>query len=106
MFLHIVVFVGLKTLRSGTNRITGIIIKSGSIIQSNEHSYFCVYYKNAIQRKLQAIPRDQNHALHLEFHKHVIARSGTMGIPACSTNRYSKSFVPQAISVFNSAVTR
>ena len=37
------------------NRITGIIMKSGSIIQSNEHSDLCVYYKNAIQRKRQAI---------------------------------------------------
>ena len=86
------------------NRITGIIKKSGSIIQSNEHSDFCVYYKNAIQHKRQAIVRDQNHALHLEFHKHVIARSGRMRIPACSTNRYLKLFVPQAISLFNSVI--
>ena len=92
MFLHIVVFVGVVALRSGTNRITGIIKKSGSIIQSNEHSDFSVYYKNAIQRKRHAILKDQNHALHHEFHKHVIARSGRMRIPACSTNRYLKSF--------------
>ena len=88
------------------HRITGIIKKSGSIIQSNEHSDFCVYYKNAIQRKRQAILMDQNHALHPEFHKHVIARSGRMRIPACSTNRYLKSFVPQAISLFNSLIIR
>ena len=82
-------------MKRDINRITGIIKKSGSIIQSNEHSDFSVYYKNAIQRKRQAILKDQNHALHPEFHKHVIARSGRMRIPACSTNRYLKSFVPQ-----------
>ena len=88
------------------DRITGIIKKSGSIIQSNEHSDFSVYYKNAIQRKRQAILKDQNHALHPKFHKYVIARSGRMRIPACSTNRYLKSFIPQAISLFNSVITR
>ena len=62
------------------NRIIGIIRKSGSMMQNNEHSVFCVYYKNAIQRKRQAIVKDQNHALHPEFHKHVIARSGRMRI--------------------------
>ena len=87
-----------------TNRITGIIKKSGSIMRSNERSHFCVYYKNAILRKLQAILRDQNHALHPEFHKHIIARSSRMRIPACSTNRYLKSFVPEAISLFNSVI--
>ena len=37
-------------MKRDINRITGIIKKSGSIIQSNEHSDFSVYYKNAIQR--------------------------------------------------------
>ena len=98
MFLHIAVFVeGGNITKRDINRITGIIKKSGSIIQSNEHSDFCVYYKNANKRKRQAILRDQNHALHPEFHKHVIARSCRMRIPACSTNIYLKSFVPQAI---------
>ena len=97
-------------MREGTEEgditgITGIMKKSGSIIQSNEHSDFSVYYKNAIQRKRQAILKDQNHALHPEFHKHVIARSGRMRIPACSTNGYLKSFIPQAISLFNSVIT-
>ena len=85
-------------------RITGIIKKSGSIIQSNEHSDFCVYLKNTIQHTLQAILKDQNHALHPEFHKHVITRSGRMRIPACSTNSYLQSFVAQAISVINSVI--
>ena len=85
------------------NRITGIITES--IIQSNEHSDFCLYYKNAIQHKRQAILKDQNHALHTEFHNHVIARCGRMRIPACSTNTYLKSFVPQAILLFNSVIT-
>ena len=88
------------------NRITGISKKSGSMIKGNEYSDFCVYHKNAIQRKRHAILKDQNHALHLEFHKHVIARSGRMRIPACSTNRYLKSLVPQAISLFNSVIIR
>ena len=70
----------------GINTNTGVIRKSGSIIQSNEHSDFCVYYKNAIQRKFKAILTDQIHALHPEFHKHVIAGSGRMSIPACSIN--------------------
>ena len=52
------------------------------LIYSNEHSDFSVYYKNAIQRKRQAILKVHNHALHPEFHKHVIARSGRMRIPA------------------------
>ena len=70
------------------NRITGIIKISGSIIQSNEHSDFSVYHKNATQRKRQAILKDQNLALHPELTKHVIAMKGRMSIPACSTNRY------------------
>ena len=37
------------------NRISGNIKKIGSVIQSYEHSDLCVYYKNAIQRKRQAI---------------------------------------------------
>ena len=73
-------------------------------MQSNEHSDFCVYYENVIHRKRQAILKDQNHALHPEFHKHVIARSGRIRISACSTNTYLKSFVPQAISVFYSVI--
>ena len=80
--------------------------KSDYITQSNEHSDFCVRYKNAIQRKLQAVLKDQSHTLHPEFHKHVIAISDRMRIQACSTIRYLKSFVPLAISVFNSVITR
>ena len=87
------------------NRITGIIKKSGSIIQSNEHSDFSVYHKNVIQRKRQSILKDQNHTLHLEFYKQVFARSDRMRIPACSTNKYLKSFLPQAILVVNSVIT-
>ena len=75
------------------------------IIQSNEHSDFSVYYTNAIQRKRQAILKDQNHALHPDFYKHVIVGSGRMRIPVCSTSRYLKLFVPQAISLFNSVIT-
>ena len=106
VFTYCCVCWGGSITKRDINRITGIIKKSGSIIQSNEHSDFSVYYKNAIQRKRQAILKDQNHALHPEFHKHVIARSGRMRIPACSTNRYLKSFIPQAISLFNSVITR
>ena len=101
VFTYCCVCWGGSITKRDINRITGIITKSGSIIQSNEHSDFSVYYKNAIQRKSQAILQDQNHALHPEFHKHVIARSGRMRIPSCSTNRYLKSFIPQAISLFN-----
>ena len=103
-FTYCCVCWGGNITKRDTNRITGIIKKSGSIIQSNEHSDFCVCYKNAIQRKLQAILKDQNNALHPEFRKHVVARSGRMRIPACSTNRYLKSFV--TISLFNSVITR
>ena len=92
-------------MKRDINRITGIITESGSIILSNEHSDYCVYYKNSIQLKRYAILRDLNHALHPEFHKHVIARSGRMRIPACSTSRYLISFIPQAISLFNSVIT-
>ena len=105
-FIHIVVCCGGNITKRDINRITRIVKKSGSIIQDNEHKDFCVYYKNAIQSKRQAILKDQNHALHPEFHKHVIVRSGRMRIPACSTNRYLKLFVPQAISLFNSVITR
>ena len=84
-----VCWLGNTTMRD-IDRIIRIIKKSGSMIQSNEHSDFCVYYKNAIQRKLQAIIKDQNHELHHEFHKHVIARSGRMRTPDCSTNRRKK----------------
>ena len=86
------------------NRITKI--KYGSIIQSNEHSYFRVCYKNAYQCKLQAILKDQYDAVHHEFHIHIITRSGRMGIPACSTNRYLKLFVPQAVLVYNGVIIR
>ena len=79
---------GGNITKQDINIITGIIKKSGSIIQSNEHSDFCVYNKNAIQHKRQVILKDQNHDLHPEFHKHVVSRSGKMRIPACSTNRY------------------
>ena len=105
MFLHIVVCWGGNITKRDINRITGIIKKSRSIIQCNEHSDLCVYYKNVIQSKCQAILKDQNHALHPEFHQHVIARSGRMRITACSSNIYLKLFVPQAISVFNSVIT-
>ena len=50
------------------------------MIQSNEHSDLCMYYKDAIQRKRQSIVKVQNHAMHPEFHKHVIARSSRMRI--------------------------
>ena len=97
MLLHIVVCWGGNISKRDINRITGIIKKSTSIIQSNEHSDFCMYYKNAILHKLQAILKEQIHLLHPEFHKHVNARSGRMGISACSSNRYLKSAVHQAI---------
>ena len=104
-FTYCCVCWGGNITKRDINTITGIIKKPGSIIQSNEHSDFYMYYKNAIQRKRQAIVNNQNHALYHEFHKHVIARSGRMRIPACSTNRYLKSFVPQAISSFSSVIT-
>ena len=88
VFTYCCVCWGGNIMKLYINRITGIMKKSGSIMQSNEHSDLSVYYKNAIQRNRQAILKDQNHALHPEFHKHVIARSGRMRIPACSTNRY------------------
>ena len=37
--------------------------------------------------------------------KSLIVRSGRMRMPACSRNRYLKSFVPQASLVFNSVIT-
>ena len=76
------------------------------MMQSNEHQDFSVYYKNAIEHILQAVLKDQDHLLHPQFHKHVIARSGIMSISACSSNRYIKSFVPQAISVCINVITR
>ena len=87
-FYILLCLLGGNITKRDKNRFTGIIKKSGSIIQSNEHSYVCVYYRNAIQRKRQAILKDQNHALHHEFHKHVIARSGRMMITACSTKDF------------------
>ena len=89
VFIYCCLCWGGNITRRDINIITGIIKKSGSIIQSTEHSDFCVYYRNALQRNLQAISRDLNHPLLPEFHKRVIARSGRMRIPACSTNRYS-----------------
>ena len=106
MFLHIVVCWGGSITKRDINRVTGIITISGSIMQSNEHSDLCVHYKNAIQRKRQSILKDQNHALHPVFHKRVIVRNSRMRIPVCSTSKYLKSFVPQAISLFNSVITR
>ena len=41
------------------NRITGIIIKSGSIIQSNDLTDFCVYYKMAFNANFRPIKRSE-----------------------------------------------
>ena len=51
IFTYCYVCWGGNITKRDIDRITGIIKKSGSMIQSNEHSDFCVYYKNAIQRK-------------------------------------------------------
>ena len=62
VFSYCCVCWGGNITKRDINRITGIIRNSGSIILSNEHSDFYVYYKNAIQRKCQAILTDQNDA--------------------------------------------
>ena len=51
VFTYCCVCSGGSITKRDVNRITGIIKKSGSMIHSNEHSDFCVYFKNAIQRK-------------------------------------------------------
>ena len=61
VFTYCCVCWGGNITKRDINKITGIIKKSGSVIQSNKHSDFSMYYKNAIQCKYQAILKDQNH---------------------------------------------
>ena len=54
-----------------------------------------------VRKKLKAISNDSSHPLHDEFQTRVIPRRGRLRTNRSVTNRYTNSFVGQAIKLFN-----
>ena len=57
-------------------------------------------------KKLTNIFNDESHPLRQEFDSLIIARSGRLRLPKVNTERYLKSFVPNAVKIFNSNYSR
>ena len=58
-------------------------------------------YDRRVTNKLNNILHDITHSLRQELENRLIVRSGRMRVAKARTVRYSNSFVPQAVSVFN-----
>ncbi len=86
-------------------RLDKIIKKAGSVVGRTQDN-LDVLYERRLTKKLTDILHDQTHPLRQEFDSRIIERSGRMRVPKTRTARCSNSFVPRAISFFNSRSNR
>ena len=80
-------------------------IVNGQIVRICGQSTEDIYFKR-LRCKLANILKDSTHPLYSEYDSRRIVRSGRLRTIMARTNRFKCSFVPSAVSVFNSAYDR
>jgi len=86
-------------------RLERVIKKASTLIGISQDSLKDMTDKK-VYNKLTNIFKDESHPLRQEFDNLVIARSGRLRLPKVNTERYLKSFVPNAVKIFNSKYSR
>ena len=82
-------------------RLEKIVKKASRIIGENQLSIQNLYDRR-LTDKVRQILSDTTHPLYNYFENERIDRSGRLRTPRTNTNRYKTSFIPRAISVYNS----
>ena len=77
---------------------------SNSLVQGHESLKDMT--DKTVYKKLANIFNDESHPLRQEFDSLIIARSGRLRLPKVNTERYLKSFVTNAVKMFNSNYSR
>ena len=83
------------------DRIDKLIRKAESVTGHRHDTLDRIYHKR-ITKKTKNILNDKTHPLVGEFDSRLNVRSGRLRLPTIRTERYRKSFIPAAISIFNS----
>ena len=86
-------------------RITTLINQASRLIGEPQES-FDQSYQKVLLSKLRKVQLDETHPLHHIFVDATSNRSGRMLLPYAKTNRHKLSFVPQAMRLFNSELSR
>ena len=81
------------------------IRKAGGVIGKTQDSIE-ILYQQRITNKLMDILKDETHPLRPEFDKRLINRSGRFRGTKYRTVRYSESFVPLAVRLYNNSKNR
>ena len=76
--------------------------KSGNVVGRTQDA-LDILYDTPVTKKLKDILKDATQPLRLEFEGLMTERSGRMKVPKTRTSRYLSSFVPQAVTRFNSS---
>jgi hypothetical protein len=96
---------GRNLCKRDQDRLNKIIRKAGGVIGRAQDTLDTLYNRR-ITNKLADILDDKTHPLRYEFDSRRIERSGRLRVPKSSTSRYANSFVPQAVTLFNSNISR
>ena len=92
---------GGNLTKHDSGRVDKLIKKAGGVIGRTQDTLDSLYDRRT-KNKLTNILNDETHPLRPDFDELTIARSGRFRVPKARTARYSRSFVPRAISGFNS----
>ncbi len=92
---------GGNMTKQDRNRLDKLIKKASGVVGKTQDSIGQTYHKR-VMNKLSGILQDDTHPLRQTFDCRVIERSGRMRTPRSKTARYSDSFVPVAVGLFNS----
>ena len=82
------------------NKIDKLIKKAGGVVGRSQDCIGQTYHRRVMD-KLSGILQDDTHPLRSTFGGRVIERSGRMRTLKARTTRYSVSFVPVAVGLFN-----
>ena len=88
-----------------SGRVDKLIKKAGGVIGRTQDTLDALYERRT-KSKLSKILSDTTHPLRPDFDSMTIVRSGRFRVPKARTSRYSRSFVPRAITGFNSCWKR
>ena len=101
LFLAVVCW-GSSIGASDTNRLNKLIRKAGSVIGCKQDTVEAVVERRTLN-KLLSIMDNPDHPLHLTLDRQRSSFSNRLLQLHCRRDRYRKSFVPQAIALFNNS---
>lgn len=96
---------GGNVSKQDRDRLDKVIRKAGGVVGLPQDSFDTLYNRRTTN-KLKDILKDDTHPLRQDIDSRRIERSGRFRVPKARTNRYSSSFVPRAISLYNRNVKR